>query len=265
MTNSCDGRTANGKQRDWCKACQRSSRAKPQPNEYLPAQQEQILRAYEERSSLCGLERTFGVSRFTVNAWTKKSSPAPAPERDLIACRADCATALLWSFVQKKANKRWSCAARHAKSSPTSSARAVRQLVNNCGRASQRLIARDTVARTGVGSLAKSHSARAAHGVRQGDRTNESRRTMEQYVAPTLGTLCQNDIILFQIRGNARSLFALVPSALQSFFASFLIYPLPKIYMRVSAGWGKCLTLSYSKKSSRRHRNGSSHFRCVYI
>ena len=34
---------------------------------------EEILRAYEERSSLRGLERTFGVSRTTVITWIKKS------------------------------------------------------------------------------------------------------------------------------------------------------------------------------------------------
>jgi transposase-like protein len=31
------------------------------------------LRAYQERSSLRGIERTFGVSRYTVAEWLKKS------------------------------------------------------------------------------------------------------------------------------------------------------------------------------------------------
>ena len=74
-----DGRTANGKQRYWCKTCQRGSRENPQPNGYLPAEQEQILRAYEERSSLRGLERTFGVSRVTVSTWIKKKKPRSPP------------------------------------------------------------------------------------------------------------------------------------------------------------------------------------------
>lgn len=74
-----DGRTANGKQRYWCKACQRSSRDNPQPNGYLPEEQERILRAYEERSSLRGLERTFGVSRLTVSAWIKKKKRPSQP------------------------------------------------------------------------------------------------------------------------------------------------------------------------------------------
>ena len=40
--------------------------------EKTEAEKEQILAAYEERSSLRGLERVFGVSRKTVSAWLKK-------------------------------------------------------------------------------------------------------------------------------------------------------------------------------------------------
>ena len=69
------GRTANGKQRYWCRDCQRSSRETPEPNGYTAAEREQILRAYDERSSLRGLERTFQVSRKTVSVWLKKSMP----------------------------------------------------------------------------------------------------------------------------------------------------------------------------------------------
>ena len=66
------GHTSNGKQRFWCKGCQRSSRENPQPNGYTEEEREQILRVYEERSSLRGLERSFGVSRYTVSDWLKK-------------------------------------------------------------------------------------------------------------------------------------------------------------------------------------------------
>ncbi len=69
-----DGRTPNGKQRYWCHDCQRSRRDNPQPAGYTEAGRDTILRAYEERSSLRGLERTFGVSRKTVSTWLKKSS-----------------------------------------------------------------------------------------------------------------------------------------------------------------------------------------------
>jgi transposase-like protein len=37
-----------------------------------------ILRAYDERSSLRGLTRTFGVARNTVTTWLKKIAEAAA-------------------------------------------------------------------------------------------------------------------------------------------------------------------------------------------
>ena len=66
------GLTANGKQRFLCQDCGRYSRENPQPNGYTEEAREMILRAYDERSSLRGLTRTFGVSRNTVTAWLKK-------------------------------------------------------------------------------------------------------------------------------------------------------------------------------------------------
>jgi transposase-like protein len=66
------GRTPNGKQRYRCEACGRQHRENPAPQGYLPERRDEILRAYEERSSLRGLSRTFGVSRTTVAAWLKK-------------------------------------------------------------------------------------------------------------------------------------------------------------------------------------------------
>ncbi len=48
------GRTTIGKQRYLCQDCRRSSRANPQPNGYTEEERDEILRAYEERSSLRG-------------------------------------------------------------------------------------------------------------------------------------------------------------------------------------------------------------------
>ena len=70
-----NGLTRNGKQRYKCYDCQRTSRDLPQPPGYSPDERETILRTYEERSSLRGLERIFGVSRKTVSAWLKKKTP----------------------------------------------------------------------------------------------------------------------------------------------------------------------------------------------
>ncbi len=67
-----NGKTNNGKQRYLCKDCGKMSRDNPKYNGYTPEEREQILRAYEERSSLRGLTRTFGVSRNTVSGWLKE-------------------------------------------------------------------------------------------------------------------------------------------------------------------------------------------------
>jgi transposase-like protein len=66
-----NGLTQNGKQRYLCSERGRRSRDDPQPNGYTPEEQ-RILRAYHERSSLRGLSRTFGISRQTVTSWLKK-------------------------------------------------------------------------------------------------------------------------------------------------------------------------------------------------
>ena len=67
-----NGKTNNGKQRYLCNDCGRMSRENPQPNGYLSEAREQILAAYQERSSLRGLTRPFGVARNTVSGWLKE-------------------------------------------------------------------------------------------------------------------------------------------------------------------------------------------------
>ena len=68
-----NGKAPNGKQKYLCRNCGRQSREDPGSNAYAPQRREEILRAYQERSSLRGLTRTFGVSRNTVTRWLKKS------------------------------------------------------------------------------------------------------------------------------------------------------------------------------------------------
>ncbi len=67
-----NGLAPDGRQRYLCRDCQKRSREQPRPNAYSEAEREQILRAYDERSSLRGLSRTFGVARNTVTGWIKK-------------------------------------------------------------------------------------------------------------------------------------------------------------------------------------------------
>jgi transposase-like protein len=76
-----NGLTTNGTQRFLCRDCGRRSRDNPQPNGYTEDEREKILRAYEARSSLRGLSRTFGVSRNTVSNWLKNSRGAPRVKR----------------------------------------------------------------------------------------------------------------------------------------------------------------------------------------
>ena len=67
-----NGKTRNGKQRFHCKSCNRSNRENPQPEGYTEEQREVILKAYQERSSMRGISRTFGISRQTLSSWLKK-------------------------------------------------------------------------------------------------------------------------------------------------------------------------------------------------
>lgn len=70
-----NGRTQRGKQKFHCRACGAYGTLNPEVK-YPPERQEEILRAYHERSSLRGLERTYGVTRQTVASWLKKKPTA---------------------------------------------------------------------------------------------------------------------------------------------------------------------------------------------
>ena len=78
-----NGHAPNGKQLYRCHTCGRQSRENPTPHAYPPARREEILSAYQERSSLRGLERTFGVSRQAVITWIKKGRLAPGVARNV--------------------------------------------------------------------------------------------------------------------------------------------------------------------------------------
>jgi len=67
-----NGRSRTGKQVYKCKGCGRGSRESPQHERYTSQQKETILRAYQERPSMRGIGRIFGVARPTLSAWLKK-------------------------------------------------------------------------------------------------------------------------------------------------------------------------------------------------
>ena len=85
-----NGATSDGRQRFCCRDCGRRSTADPRPNGYTAEQRELILRAYQERSSLRGLTRTFGTSRSTVTSWLKKSRCAPALKQHSVCPYKKC-------------------------------------------------------------------------------------------------------------------------------------------------------------------------------
>ncbi len=66
------GFTPTGKQRYRCRTCGRTFVQTPGSAAYDQARKAEILRAYQDRTSLRGLTRIFGVSRNTVSAWLKK-------------------------------------------------------------------------------------------------------------------------------------------------------------------------------------------------
>jgi transposase-like protein len=69
-----NGRNACGNQQYRCKDCGACKVLEPTVP-YNEERREEIMRAYQERSSLRGISRTFGVSRATVTAWLKKTPP----------------------------------------------------------------------------------------------------------------------------------------------------------------------------------------------
>ena len=73
---------------------------------YTAERKAEILNAYHERSSLRGLERTFGVARQTVAKWLRQEDRQLPSLPPLKPAQADDVLELdeLWSFVGAKKN-----------------------------------------------------------------------------------------------------------------------------------------------------------------
>ena len=104
-TNGC------GHSQYHCKACGAYGVLEPQVR-YTEAEKAIILKAYQERSSMRGIARTFGVSHPTLSAWLKKSvEQLPPLENTLTPVNLGQTPVLeldeLWSFVYSKAAKVW--------------------------------------------------------------------------------------------------------------------------------------------------------------
>jgi transposase-like protein len=68
-----NGHNRSGSQQYRCKVCGAIGVLSPKQS-YNPARKEEILRAYQERPSMRGIHRIFGVSRKALAAWIKKNS-----------------------------------------------------------------------------------------------------------------------------------------------------------------------------------------------
>ena len=104
-----NGKAYNGKQKYYCYDCQAYGVLNPEPR-YSEERKEEIIRAYQERSSLRGIERIFGVARQTVAKWIKeKVKGLPDLKESLKPAKPDDVLELdeLWSFVFIKTNKQW--------------------------------------------------------------------------------------------------------------------------------------------------------------
>ena len=66
------GFAPDGRQKYRCKNCGKQHRENPRSNAYSEEQKEIFIKASQERSSLRGVQRTFGVDRHSVSKWMKK-------------------------------------------------------------------------------------------------------------------------------------------------------------------------------------------------
>lgn len=98
-----NGTTKTGKQKYYCKECGAYGTLAPSV-QYTPERKAEILRAYHERSSLRGIERTFGVARQTVAKWLKEKADSLPTRPPLAQAQPDDVLELdeLWSFVETK-------------------------------------------------------------------------------------------------------------------------------------------------------------------
>jgi IS1 family transposase/transposase-like protein len=104
-----NGTDYKGDQKYYCHECQAYGTLSASAR-YTEEQKEMVLRAYQERVSMRGITRIFGVSRPTLAQWLKdKGATLPDLLQTLEDVQPDDVLELdeLCSFVMKKHNKRW--------------------------------------------------------------------------------------------------------------------------------------------------------------
>ena len=73
------GKDGGGRQRYRCQDCRHTFQQQHSPRRHSAAFQQRVLAAYQERASMRGVCRVFGIGRNTLSRWLKKSrGPAAA-------------------------------------------------------------------------------------------------------------------------------------------------------------------------------------------
>ena len=104
-----NGKDYKGDQKFHCHACGAFGTLDA-TGRYTPERKEEILRSYQERASMRGVSRIFGVARQTLAKWLKeKANTLPKVADTLAPMRRSDVLELdeLWSFVYSKDNQRW--------------------------------------------------------------------------------------------------------------------------------------------------------------
>jgi len=67
-----NGKTPYGQQKYYCKDCKAHKILEPK-QKYTEEKREEIIRAYQERGSMRGIQRIYGTCRDTLSDWLKKN------------------------------------------------------------------------------------------------------------------------------------------------------------------------------------------------
>jgi transposase-like protein len=138
-----NGSDYKGDQKYHCHHCGGYGTLNPKAR-YSQVEKAQVLKAYQERASMRGIRRIFGVVPQTLLRWIKAAlETLPSLIQTLTPAHFDDGLELdeLWSFVLKKSNKRWIWMAlcrrtRQVVAYYVGDRR--KRVVANCGSASQR-------------------------------------------------------------------------------------------------------------------------------
>lgn len=104
-----NGKDYKGSQKFLCRNCGASGTLEPKES-YTFDRKIEILKAYQERPSMRGIHRIFGVARTTLADWLKRlGNCLPSVEETLQEPLPDDVLELdeLWSYVFSKDNQRW--------------------------------------------------------------------------------------------------------------------------------------------------------------